>query len=162
MTLLDPTIATALPTSKPAGVRFYQGQASMEQQVEGVGIIEIRSDFITPEDKTRWADERALLRDESAVGMLITLLDDQDDGVVAAAADALGHIGESASRAWDRVSLLLADTRKPKWLRDTCAYALGQLGVREPRVERILRAVAMEGGSVARCAREALRALGYA
>jgi hypothetical protein len=112
------------------------------------------------EAKVRWADSRALRQDSRAVPRLLELLRDKDDEVVAAAADALGHIGSPAQRAWrELLDVLLAKSR-PAWVRDTAAYALGMIGESNAVVRCNLAVAAHDAEkNVSRCAREALAAL---
>ena len=115
----------------------------------------------SPGAKIAWADAQALSStyDESTVATLIGMLDDPDEDVLAAAADALGHIGPAGSAAWEPLVRLLSQEH-PGWLRDTCAYALGRIGVRNSQVVEALVAATQEHGSnVAERAREALEIL---
>ncbi len=112
----------------------------------------------TADQKVSWADERARLRDRRAVPLLEGLLEDQDESVIAAAADALGHMS-AGDRAVSRLAELLADTKRPIWLRDTCAFALGRLEHPEPWILEVLKEAAKESSNVGRCSRDALRRL---
>jgi HEAT repeat protein len=138
-------------------------------KLRGQGTIRVlRGDYsATSKDLTTWsddeellrfADEAALTQDTSAIPRLIQMLDGNDD-VVAAAADAIGHIGPAAAKAWSRLLLVLISKREA-WVRDTAAYALGQIGVTEPIVLDVLTAATDDPEpTVARNARESLRRL---
>ena len=111
-------------------------------------------------DEVAWADEAAMARDASRVPALIRMLDSADQDVVAAAADALGHIGPPALDAWRSLARLLARSDMEPWVRDTAAYALGQIGARDPVAIAALESAAGEDNTnVAQCAREALAVL---
>jgi hypothetical protein len=118
--------------------------------------------FQSADDKITWADAQAMARNTKAVEALLVLLDDPDDNVVAAAADAIGHIGGVPARAaWQQLARLLLEVSRPAWLRDTCAYALGRIGIRNSEVLEALNLAVTDqkNPSVARCAREALQQL---
>jgi len=120
----------------------------------------VETELVTADQKIEWADKRALARDEYAVARLIELLEDADEDVQAAAADALGHIGPSASAAWEPLVRILSDVQHAPWLRDTCAYALGRINVRSSTVIDALRTASSElRSNVAICARESLALL---
>ena len=110
--------------------------------------------------RIRFADVASRQREPAAIPVLVTLLRDSDHRVVAAAADALGHIGPPASRTWARLLELLVDASKPVWVRDTAAYALGTIEARDPAVLAGLQVAAAEGGRQSRSAARSLEHLG--
>jgi len=106
-----------------------------------------------------WCDEAALTKDTSAVTNLVALLDNKSSDVQAAAADALGHIGEPAKESWYLLVKLLSNTEVPDFVRDTCAYALGNIGSSDRRVLNTLTEVAADRNSSNRIVHCALRSL---
>lgn len=106
--------------------------------------------------KIEIADEMAMGFTKPNIAVLTKYLNDKDDRVITAAADAIGHIGPFAAETWPRLVELLKDTTKPYWLRDTCAYALGGIEMANRQVYQALTAASKEDSNVGRIAKKAL------
>jgi HEAT repeat protein len=98
-------------------------------------------------------DILAAIRHRAAVSDLIAILNAPNDEVRAAAANALGNIGDP--RSVPALIQLLQDQAEPVCIRDTAAYALGM--TRSPdAVPVLIEALGDPTSSVRRCAAEAL------
>jgi HEAT repeat protein len=91
-----------------------------------------------------------------AMVSLRKLLASPSDEVRAAAAEALGKIGDP--RAGGDLMTLLIDPSQPSAVRDTCAYALGRIRY-APAIQALSRALADTNPSVRICAAAALTAI---
>jgi HEAT repeat protein len=96
---------------------------------------------------------------------LLSYLAHPDDGVVAAAADALGHIGNIAGDTARLLASILQDPVRPPWVRDTCAYGLGFLKVGHSGnafIKGVLEQATQDrSATVAARSRESLTRLGW-
>ncbi len=95
---------------------------------------------------------------QGAVSLLRHLLRTADDEKVrAAAADALGEIGDA--NAGEDLVAVFRDPKQPFQVRDTCAYSLARLAYR-PALPDLLSALADPSRTVRLCVLTALAAIG--
>ncbi len=106
--------------------------------------------------KRKIAGELGRRGSRQAVEPLRSLLSSEDADLRAAAAEALGKIGDAS--AGGELTLLLSDEQQPVFVRDTCAYARARLAY-APALD-VLRAAAQDPRpSIRNCASSAIAAI---